>query len=65
MIVIGIAVGAFFIPAGSFNSIWMWVGLTGGFIFILIQLVFIVDFAHNWAEGWVGKCTCVIESFET
>lgn len=55
LIVIGFTVGAFFIPAGNFNTTWMWVGLIGGFAFILVQLVLIVDFAHTWAESWVGE----------
>jgi hypothetical protein len=55
LIVIGITIGAFFIPQGSFGTAWMWVGLFGGLVFILIQLVLIVDFAHTWAEVWVGN----------
>lgn len=55
MIVIGITIGAFFIPAGTFASVWMWVGLFGGLAFILVQLVLIVDFAHTWADAWVSN----------
>lgn len=55
LIVIGFTIAAFFIPAGSFGTVWMWVGMMGGVAFILMQLVLIVDFAHNWAETWVGK----------
>lgn len=55
LMVIGIAVGAFFIPNNGFGTFWMWVGLIGGIVFILVQLVLLVDFAHSWAETWVGK----------
>lgn len=55
MIVIGITIGALFIPAGSFGTAWMWVGLIGGLVFILVQLVLLVDFAHNWSDSWLGK----------
>ena len=33
----------------------MVIGMIGSFLFILIQLVLIVDFAHAWNEKWVGK----------
>lgn len=56
IIVIAITIGAFFIPAGSLSTAWMWVGMIGGVAFILMQLVLLIDFAHNWAEAWVGKC---------
>lgn len=53
-IVIGITIGAFFIPAGSFGTAWMWIGLLGGLMFILVQLVLLIDFAHNWSDSWTG-----------
>lgn len=53
LVYIGICVGAFFIPKGSFGITWMYFGMIGGFIFIVIQLILIIDFAHNWAESWV------------
>ena len=34
---------------------WMIVGLIGAFLFILVQLVLLVDFAHSWNETWVEK----------
>ncbi|KAK9879794.1 hypothetical protein WA026_006854 [Henosepilachna vigintioctopunctata] len=54
LLVIGVTIGAFFIPEGAFfGSVWMYFGMIGGFMFILIQLILIVDFAHSWAESWV------------
>lgn len=55
LIVIAIAIGSFFIPDGGFATFWMWIGMIGGVTFILIQLVLLVDFAHSWAETWVGE----------
>uniref|UniRef100_A0A146LIL8 Putative serine incorporator n=1 Tax=Lygus hesperus TaxID=30085 RepID=A0A146LIL8_LYGHE len=53
LLVIGGLVGAFFIPEGLFGPTWMYVGMFGGFAFIVVQLILIVDFAHSWAEAWV------------
>lgn len=55
LVLIGILVGAFFIPGKDFAYVWMIFGMFGGFLFTLIQLILIVDFAHSWAENWVGK----------
>lgn len=48
-------IGAFFIPEGQFASTWMVFGMIGGFCFIIIQLILIIDFAHSWAEKRVCK----------
>jgi hypothetical protein len=56
-ILVGIAVGAFYIPYGTgvFDRAMMYMGMVGAFLFILIQLVLLVDFAHSWADRWVGN----------
>jgi hypothetical protein len=54
VIVVG-CIGAFFIPHGAFGPTWMYFGLIGGMLFIIIQLVLIIDFAHSWAESWQAE----------
>ncbi|XP_053106888.1 serine incorporator 3 [Hemicordylus capensis] len=53
--IIGIMVGAFYIPEGPFTKAFFVVGAFGAFCFILIQLVLLVDFAHSWNESWVER----------
>ncbi|XP_051948363.1 serine incorporator 2-like [Xyrauchen texanus] len=53
LILVALTVGAFFIPDGTFNSVWYYFGVVGSFIFILIQLILLVDFAHTWNQKWV------------
>lgn len=55
LVLIAICVGAFFIPRGEFGIAWMYIGLAGAFLFIIIQLILLIDFAHGWAENWVEK----------
>jgi hypothetical protein len=55
LIIVGIAIGAFFIPNQGFAQALTVIGSICGFIFILIQLILIIDFAHSWNEKWVEK----------
>lgn len=55
LLIIGGIIGAFFIPERSFGSTWMYFGMLGGLLFIIIQLILIVDFAHSWADTWVDN----------
>ncbi len=34
---------------------WGWIGLVGAFLFMLVQLVLLVDFAHSWNESWLAR----------
>ena len=48
-------ISAFFIPHGHFGPTWMYFGMIGALMFIIIQLVLIIDFAHSWAESWTNE----------
>ncbi|PRP77133.1 hypothetical protein PROFUN_14547 [Planoprotostelium fungivorum] len=54
LLMVGAAVGFFFIPNVAFHY-YSWFALAGAGIFILVQLVYLVDFAHSWAENWIEK----------
>ena len=46
----------FYLPNKNyFNVIWMYLGLTGGFMFILIQIILVIDFGHSWSVSWAEK----------
>jgi len=54
VILVLLMVVAFFIPNRMFIP-YGWIALFGSGLFILIQLVLLVDLAHTWNESWVGK----------
>ncbi|XP_031450948.1 serine incorporator 2 isoform X2 [Phasianus colchicus] len=53
LLLVGLTVGAFYIPDGSFTSVWFYFGVVGSFLFILIQLILLIDFAHSWSQLWL------------
>ncbi|KAM6239845.1 serine incorporator 2 [Porphyrio hochstetteri] len=53
LVLVGITVGAFYIPDGTFTSVWFYFGVVGAFLFILIQLILLIDFAHSWSQLWL------------
>ncbi|XP_038661507.1 serine incorporator 5 [Scyliorhinus canicula] len=53
VILAGMCAGAFFIPdQDTFHKAWLYIGAAGAFLFILIQLVLLVEFAHKWNKTW-------------
>jgi len=54
ILLLGSCVGVFFIP-NVFFEYYGWVALAASGLFILVQLILLVDFAHSWAENWIEK----------
>uniref|UniRef100_A0A8C4HBG7 Serine incorporator 2 n=1 Tax=Dicentrarchus labrax TaxID=13489 RepID=A0A8C4HBG7_DICLA len=55
LVLVGLTVGAFFIPDGMFTTVWYYFGVVGSFMFIVIQLILLVDFAHSWNQSWLER----------
>lgn len=44
----------FFVPSKAYIG-YGWIALIGAGLFILLQLILLVDFAHSWNESWVYR----------
>jgi hypothetical protein len=54
-VLIGLVIAGFFIPNRGFTQAFMIIGLIGGFMFILVQLLLSIDFVHSWNESWIDQ----------
>ncbi|KAK6179900.1 hypothetical protein SNE40_012151 [Patella caerulea] len=54
LVLCGLCAGAFFIPPG-YSLYWMYAGMVGGFLFILLQLILLVEFTHSWNARWLKR----------
>uniref|UniRef100_A0A8D0AA27 Serine incorporator 5 n=1 Tax=Sander lucioperca TaxID=283035 RepID=A0A8D0AA27_SANLU len=53
IVLVACCAGGFFIPGQeTFLEVWRYIGAIGGFIFLLIQLMMLVEFAHRWNTNW-------------
>jgi len=56
LVLIGCIVAVFFIPTTNAFYTTMYVfGLIGGFVFICVEILMLIDFAHSWNESWLGR----------
>lgn len=35
------------------SAAWMIIGLIGSFLFVIVQLILIIDFSHAWNGAWL------------
>jgi len=55
-ILLGICIGVFYIPnEKTFGDVWLYVGMTGASLFIFLQLLLVIDFAHRWHRKWYNN----------
>ncbi|XP_028416503.1 probable serine incorporator [Dendronephthya gigantea] len=46
---------SFWVKSHKFAEAWMYIGLVGGLLFIVIQVMLLIDFAHTWNEVWTNN----------
>jgi len=51
---VGLIFGSFFLPEGAVNG-YRYVAKAGSAIFLLVQVLILLDFAYEWNENWVAR----------
>lgn len=58
IVLVAFCAGGFFLPEEeAFLKVWRYIGAAGGSLFLLIQLLLLVEFAHRWNANWSSGAT--------
>ena len=55
-LIFGLTLATFYIPKRTgFFRIWMFLSLTGGFMFLMFQIMLVIDLGNSWSIAWAEK----------
>ena len=55
-LIFGLTFATFYIPKRTtFFRFWMYFSMTGGFLFVMFQIILVIDFGHSWSLTWTEK----------
>jgi len=56
LVILAGIIGSFWIPQDSFNvHSYAWFARVGSVLFLVLQILILIDFAYQWNESWVAK----------
>jgi len=56
IVLLGGMIGSFFMPNSVFdNGGYAWVARIGGGVYLMLQILILIDFGYNWNEMWVAR----------
>ena len=55
-LIFGLTLATFYIPKRTgFFRVWMYLSLTGGFMFLMFQILLVIDLGSSWSVAWAEK----------
>ena len=55
-LIFGLTLATFYIPKRTgFFRVWMYLSLTGGFMFLMFQIMLVIDLGNSWSIAWAEK----------
>jgi len=55
-LIFALTFATFYIPKKTgFFRVWMYLSLLGGFMFVMFQIILVIDFGHSWSLTWAER----------